>query len=457
MNILILNGSPKEDKISVTMQYVKYLEKKNKDCKFITLNIGKEISAIQKDKNKFDSILDEISKADGIIWSTPIYVLLVPSQLKKFIEMIFDSERKEVFKNKYITSITTSVHFFDHTAHNYLRGISEDLGMKYVDGLSVSMRDLETPSGRETLENFGRLFFKQIEDKKPVERVFYPVNYSIPEYKPGEIKEVEKTGNKKIVLIRESETENENLKKMIDVFIKTLPNPVEILDISSINIKGGCLGCCECAYDNQCVYKDEFVENFKKYVFNVDILVNTGVIKDRYLSSKMKMFMDRSFFNGHRPILMGKHCVYIISGPLAQLSNLREIFEGHVEAGRENFMGIVTDENQNSDEITALLKNLGEKVIWASENNYQKPFSFLGVGGHLIFRDLVYAYGDFFKSDMDFYKKHNLLDYPQSDIKGRMEKVAMGVMVKVPNIREAVYREAKYKMVEPLQKIVDES
>ena len=38
--------------------------------------------------------------------------------------------------------LTTSIHFFDHTAHEYVNGICDDLGMKYVDGYSAAMYDL---------------------------------------------------------------------------------------------------------------------------------------------------------------------------------------------------------------------------------------------------------------------------------------------------------------------------
>ena len=48
MKILVLNGSPKGD-LSVTLQYVHYLQKVNPGCEFHTYNIAQQIRKIEKD------------------------------------------------------------------------------------------------------------------------------------------------------------------------------------------------------------------------------------------------------------------------------------------------------------------------------------------------------------------------------------------------------------------------
>jgi multimeric flavodoxin WrbA len=62
-----------------------------------------------------------------------------------------------------------------------------------------------------------------------------------------------------------------------------------------------------------------------------DVIVFAGAIQDRYLSSRWKMFFDRSFFNNHSPYLVDKQIAFVISGPLGQISNLRQILEEYVE------------------------------------------------------------------------------------------------------------------------------
>ena len=113
MKIIVLNGSPK-GKASVAIQYVNYIQ----------------------------DILEEIRSADGVLWAYPLYVFLVASQYKRFIELIFERKAGQVFKDKYSALLSTSINFFDHTARNYMNGICDDLGMKFVDSFSANMMDL---------------------------------------------------------------------------------------------------------------------------------------------------------------------------------------------------------------------------------------------------------------------------------------------------------------------------
>ncbi len=80
-------------------------------------------------------------KSDGVIWAFPLYVFLVCSQYKRFIEMITEKGAQDAFAGKYVTVLSTSVHFFDNTAHNYMHGICDDLDMKYVEPFSADMDD----------------------------------------------------------------------------------------------------------------------------------------------------------------------------------------------------------------------------------------------------------------------------------------------------------------------------
>ena len=41
------------------------------------------------------------------------------SNYKRFIELIFERHQEQVFAGKYTASLSTSIHFYDHTTHNY--------------------------------------------------------------------------------------------------------------------------------------------------------------------------------------------------------------------------------------------------------------------------------------------------------------------------------------------------
>ena len=93
---------------------------------------------------------------------------------------------------------------------------------------------------------------------------------------------------------------------------------------------------------------------------------------------------------------------------------LRESIEGMSEVGRANLVGIVTDEYNDSKKITTLIQNIVDGILWGIEHdNYTSPKTFLGVGGHKVFRDLIHTYQLVFPQDFKYYKKERLFDCPK--------------------------------------------
>ena len=106
------------------------------------INISERIKKIKRDETYFKEIITEIDSADGILWAFPLHVFLVAAQYKRFIEMITEKQVQYAFKNKYTDVLTTSIHFYGHTAHNYMNAICDDLDMKYLGYYSADMEDL---------------------------------------------------------------------------------------------------------------------------------------------------------------------------------------------------------------------------------------------------------------------------------------------------------------------------
>ena len=212
MKIIVLNGSPK-GKESITLHYAKIIQKKFPDHEYEIENISLQIKRIEKDEKVFNGIIEKIKQADTVLWVFPLYVYLVPSQYKRFIELIFERKVEDAFRDKFTAVITTSIHFYDHTAHNYMRAICEDLNMKYVDFISAGMSSLPKKEGQQELMRFAENFFNAIETDLPTPRYYPPLNYSDFQYKHGIVESKISLKGKKILLLTDNQDPESNLGK----------------------------------------------------------------------------------------------------------------------------------------------------------------------------------------------------------------------------------------------------
>ena len=342
MKIVVLNGSPKGD-TSVTMQYVAYIRKKFPDHRYEILNVAADIRKIEKDAAAWNTTLDSVRSADLVLWAFPLYYLVVCSQYKRFIELVFERKAQDAFPGTYASSLSTSIHFFDQTAHAYIHAISDDLGMKYLGFYSAEMRDLLQDEERKRLEKFVSLLFTAVQEKVPVQRENAPLVWPAITYIPGPHQKIQETGSKKVVILTDSDGSSPNLFVMTDRLYKTFSGSVEMINLHDINMKGGCLGCCQCGYDNTCVYTDGYIDFFRNKLLPADIIIMAGSVHDRYLSSTWKQFFDRSFFRGHIPNFKGKQIGFVIAGPLHQVPVLKEALTAWADNGGCNAQ-FVTDE-----------------------------------------------------------------------------------------------------------------
>ncbi len=441
MKIIVLNGSPKGE-LGVTMQYVAFLQRMNPEHTLKILHIAQQVRQIEKDGKKFSEVMDEIRSADAVLWAFPLYVFLVHSQYKRFVELIYERSVTDAFRGKYAAALSTSIHFFDHTAHHYMRAICDDLDMNFYDSFSAEMRGLLKESERKNLLGFFRGFADAIERQATCVKLYAPLVHDQPEYTPRNIAESPIAHKQKIVIVTDAEDNEVNLQRMIGHFAAQFAEPPEILNLRLMDIKGSCLGCIQCGYDNTCVYQgqDEFIDIFNGKLKTADILVFAGAIRDRYLSSLWKTFFDRAFFNTHMPSFVGRQMAFLVSGPLRQLPNLRQILEAYTEHQQANLAGIVTDEQVESLDTDFALRELAIRCVNFSDWNYIKPHTFLGVGGIKIFRDEIWGPLRFpFVADHQYYKQHGVYDFPHQDYRSRAQNFLLGLLAKIPAIRRELY------------------
>jgi multimeric flavodoxin WrbA len=450
MKIQVLNGSPKGDKESITMQYIHYSKQLFPKYDFNVINIGSILNNFSIRDETFQDIVKEMQSADGLIWSFPIYTTLIPAQLKKFIELLFEQDCNSL-KDKYTICLSTSMKFYDINAHNYMRAICEDLGLKFVGFYSAHTYDFLEFEYRKKWYTFLNNFFSVIKEKKVVPRRFFSIKENNFNYIPKPSMDLQKINadEVKVLILTDCDDENSNIANMIQRFKDCFSNKVHIYNFNEFNIKGGCLGCLKCGLDNQCVYNDEFFQLFQK-VKNCDIIVFAGTIKDRFLSSQWKLYFDRGFHNGHTPSMEGKQVCFLISGPLSKNENIREWIKAMTELGYANLVDVVVDEVGDSELIDRLIYTMAENAISLFRKDYISPSTFYQIGGYKIFRDMIFGLpGAIFQMDFKFFKERDMFDFPTRDLKDRILRRILSILLKFKKIRKRFKSQLPSKIIAP--------
>jgi len=422
MKVTVLNGSPKGE-LSITLQYVHFLQNKFSQHELKIFHVSQRIKRLETDEKAFQEIIEEVSSSDAILWAFGVFVLAAPSQCMRFVDLIYERGVEDAFKGKYAAVLTTSIHFFDHTAHNYMRAVCEDLNMIYADGLSLYLQDLTDKKRRRDLTTFAENFFEAIEKRFTTARLFKPIAFSDFVYEPSSPEKEIATKGKKIVILTDGSNSNSNLGKMIARFMQPFTEEIETIDLNDIDIRGGCLGCMRCGYDYKCVQRDGFTNFYNSRVMTADIIVFAGEVRGPYLSSKWKEFYDRAFFWNHTPSLVGKQLGYIISGPLSHTPNLIQILEASSTTRQD-----------------AILQSFALRLVSFAEKGYVRPQNFLGVGGHKVFRDDIWGrLRMIWQADHRYYKKHDKYDFPQKELKLWIANPIMMSLTKIPIFRKKFY------------------
>lgn len=454
MKLVIINGSPKGDN-SVTYQYMRYIRKHLPNHEYTAVNIGANAKRLENDSEYFESILHDISTADGIFWVMPVYYFLVPFQVKRFVELVNERGKQDVFSGKFAATILTSVHFFDHFAEHYLRGISEDWGMSYFDSFLADMNDLLKPERQRELVTFGRMFEYSINSGLPIPRSTEKLDLHETELEMPETTAVTPREDKTVVLITDGIQTGSNLEKMAEYFTRLIPFRVDTIDLSKANLVSGCIGCMKCGFENQCVFNDD-VKGIIEGLAQADVIVYALTIRDRYFSSIWKKYLDRNFMNNHVPVIRNKQMLLLAEGPLAQLPHLKDTFITTSELGGSNFIGVVSDDEPN-EEVCRKIEYYAKKLEWSLDKAYFRPPTFLGHGGKLIFRDLVFeSQGFVFKKDYDYYKRNGMLRYPHNNRKSMLFMRIMGGLTNIPSFRKKVKSIMEQEMVKSFKKVVEE-
>lgn len=470
MKILVLNGSPKGE-YSITLQTVLYLEKRFPKHQFRVLHAGQRIKALEKD---LTPVLEGMEWADLLLFSYPVYTFIAPSQLHRLIELVKASGVS--LQGKFATQITTSKHFYDITAHRYIQENCQDLGMKFIKGLSADMDDLLHKEGQRDAVKFFRYvcwcMARDSYEPLPARQTpTPPVPATVPERQTAgtglpessgeensgdqKTKDAKNTADSKkdIVIVTDCRPEDESLLRMIRRFQAVAEAETRIVNLREYPFRGGCLGCFRCAVSGKCVYVDGFDEFLRNDIQKADAIVYAFTISDHSMGALFKQYDDRQFCNGHRTVTRGIPMGYLISGNYSREENLRTIIEARCEVGGNFLAGTASDETSPD----AAVDRLAATLSYALKHRYTQPSNFYGVGGMKIFRDLIYLMQGMMKADHQFYKAHGHYDFPQKHKGTLLKMYLVGALLSSPKVLAKMGNKMNEGMLMPYKKVLEET
>ncbi len=444
MKIIVLNGSPKGKK-SVTVFTPKYIAKCFPEHTWNIWDVGQTFRTYEKDPTKI-KLLEE---ADMIVWAYPVYTFLAPSQLHRFIELVKESGVN--LQGKWCTQITTSKHVYDFTAHRFIEDNATDMGMRIVPGLSADMNDLLTPEGQHT----ARLFWESVEYaiahhiEAPRAMRAHRTSQVMPAVQLPQAETTDKQGKYDTLIVCDLSNTSSNLGEMIRYFRQVYKYQTRVIDISQYPFKSGCIGCLRCASSEKCVFKDGFDHYLRTEILNADTIIYAFEVKDHSMGYHFKRYQDRNFCNGHRTTTMGKPIGFLVSGALSGEDNLKTYLNAYAQVGHNYLSYIASDEYDPKAEV----EHLAQMTEYALTSGIHLPQNFLGLGGHKVFRDLIYEMRGMMRADHKFYKKKGFYDdFPQRRWKKSLFMKLIGFMMKSPKMMNKM----NDYIILPYEKVLDE-
>ena len=442
MRILVLNGSPK-GKDSVTLQTVNYLQLLYPAHSFEILHVGQRIKTLEKD---FSPALEALDRAELLLFSYPVYTFVAPCQLHRFIELM--KEHHAEVAGKWASQLSTSKHFYDITAHRYIQDICGDLKLKYVRGLSADMEDLLSKKGQQEARDFFDYLLWSVKNNS-----FEPVSAisTAPKHVPVTVPEAEEKTEGDIVIVTDCRKDDMQLQRMIDRFRAVCPRKTRVENIREYPLRGGCLGCFNCAITGKCIYTDGFDDYLRNTIQTAEAIVYAFSVSDHSMGAGFKMYDDRNFCNGHRTVTIGMSVGYLISGNYAEEFNLQQIVEARAQVGSNFLAGVATDE-ENPDEAIDLLS---QRMCYALEHKYVPPQNFYGIGGMKVFRDLIWLMQGMMRADHKFYKAHGQYDFPQKQWPKMLAMYGVGALLANPKLKAKAGSAMTEGMLMPYKKVLD--
>lgn len=430
MKFAVINGSPKGEN-GVTLQYINYLAARYPGHEFKIINAGARIAELETSPDALRAATDEMARAQAVIWCTPVYYMTVPAQLMRFIELLGENDVNLEAKRSF--ALVSSVHFYDHTALEYLREISADFGLEHFGGFPADMEDLLKPGPRAAFEEYFEDFLWSAENnmRTVLPAPPKPAPARLPAFPPP-MAAAPQTGARTAILVFDDKTSP--AAALAAEYARMTAGLCEIKYIGDIDIKGGCLGCMRCGWDNTCVYEDGFAAFFKNTVKAADSVVFALPLKGRYFPSSFKQYLDRSFFMGHIPTLENKAVAYLIAGDLTAAPAALDFLYSYAETSGSRLAGIATTQSPDlADDLRCTARTASRMTLAKTA----PPRTYRAEGAGRIFRDMLYNMDFVFRADYLYYQKRGLFHFPTQKLAARMGSTLLRRLCSLAFIRNA--------------------
>ncbi|MFH1460096.1 MAG: NAD(P)H-dependent oxidoreductase, partial [Candidatus Omnitrophota bacterium] len=324
--ILFLCGSPRAH-ASTSYRFAKYtanfLQHK---YEFIDITHSKLSLNPNQAEPQFLEIVDKMKKADMFVWVFGIMVFSLPVQMQCFFDKLFT--QGNTFPGKLATSIITSRRIRDDFAVDRIRFLSEQLGISYLEGVSVDGENIFPFTEEQISEASCRRLARKIskilsKTRFPVKQTQFlarkflsseyfgtPLNISQELLSP----KIQKKQGKIVIITGHSLEHNPNAKAIAALCDKFSEYLIEVIELEKNKIKP-CRECNTCMVDLscQCRLKDDlgFIRGKMQQAQGIVLLANSACgLVDAY----MKTFFERLVILSHLPNLQNKYGFVILTG-----------------------------------------------------------------------------------------------------------------------------------------------
>lgn len=459
MHITVLAGSPKGEK-SLTCQYTNYLARMYPEDTFSCIQLAQNAGSYQKEPGKLQRVASIIEKSDLVLFAFPLYFLTVSSGYMQSLQLLVRQGHR--FPALHGAIITTSIHFFDHTAVNYVGSVAESLGISVIGELTFKMNDLTSAESRKVLkksfEHWKQVTARNLELGRRYPD--YPKNSQSTSFDLPPTERLEGSEGTRLAVISACSSSEPSWSSSMTEHASRLIEDTTVISLSDLFF-GPCLGCLQCGFDNHCVYegKDGYTDMYRKTILPEDIIIFSLEAEGPYFFSLWQKYLERSFFLNHRPTLAGKQVIYLVTGSMRARQNAREILSGYTETMGGSLLGIISSDDTPPEAAATRLSSLLDYALVLTEGQLSLPKSFLGVGGMKIFRDEVYSDLKFvFQQDHRYYRRYGIYkDLPHRRPLRRF-LISLGVLVtRIPPLRKVIRRELSTQMLSQAAKAAEEA